>query len=102
MADCEKCTQESRIAALEKDSERNSSQHREFYDKFSVIAVREGISESNMQQLMSSINDIKSDLKDLKDAPSQSFNAVKMCIVTAIITAVVSGLAASIMNLIMK
>lgn len=102
MGDCEKCTNESRIAAIEKDLERNSLQHREFYDKFSGIAVREGIAENQMQQLISSMNEIKADLRDIKEAPAQSFNAVKMCIITAVISSVASGLVASLLNMIMK
>lgn len=102
MGECEKCTNESRIAAIEKDSERNSLQHREFYDKLSIMAVRAGVSENQMQQLLSSMSDIKSDLREIKEAPEQSFNAVKMCVITTITSSVVGALIASVMAMIIK
>lgn len=102
MGDCEKCFNQSEIDAIKKDLERNSAQHREFYDKLSVIAVHEGVAENQMQQLLSSMSDIKSDLREIKEAPEQSFNAVKMCVITTITSSVVGALIASVMAMIIK
>lgn len=100
--ECEKCINDSRIQRLESDLDRNSNQHREFYDKLAAIAVREGISENNMQQLIASMHEIQSDLREIKEAPAQSFNAVKMCVITTITSSVVGALIASVMAMIIK
>lgn len=93
---------ETRVTALEKDAERNSTQHREFYDKFSGIAVKQGILDNTLSTLVSSVNDLRDDIKSLKDEPSKNYNAIKMCIATAIITAIVSGVISALITFLAK
>lgn len=102
MPECDKCINESRVQRLESDLDRNSNQHREFYDKLAAIAVREGISENNMQQLIASMHEIQADLKEIKEAPVQSFNVVKMSVITTVTSAIASAIVASLISMVVK
>lgn len=92
MTECEKCKEENRIAALEKDSERNSTQHREFYCKFSEVDVKQGIFDNKLNNIEYTLNEIRDDVKSLKEEPRQNYNAIKMCIITSIVQLLITGI----------
>jgi len=85
MAECEKCINESRISALEKDGERNSTQHREFYNNFKDIAVKQEVSDNTMQNMFSVLSEIKNDVKELKEKPVKKWDNISTYTLTAII-----------------
>lgn len=52
---CETCKNEQRIAALEKDSERNQATHKEYFSKFEDINITRAVSDTKLDQIMASV-----------------------------------------------
>lgn len=88
MEECVRCQHEAEIQALKSDSVRNSETHREFYRKFEDLNVKQGVFDNTLSNMMSVLNEIKSDVKGLKEEPSKNYNAIKMCVATALISGV--------------
>lgn len=94
---CNGCIYDSVIEELRRDAERNSEQHREFYQKFNVQATQIAISEerytnllSTMNRLEESVNKISDSLDEIKQKPAKRWDALIMtalgCVVTAVVT----------------
>lgn len=97
------CPYETIIEELKRDAERNSEQHREFYNKFNVQATAIAISEERYQNLLNamarleaSISNIGNSLEEIKQKPSKRWDSVVTtalgCVVTAIVVYVLSHL----------
>lgn len=67
---------EARIISLEKDADRNSKQHSEFYAKFTAIAVAEGKRDTTLGQMSVTLQEIKDDVKSLKDKPTRRWELI--------------------------
>ena len=85
--ECEKCTNEHRISFLENDLERNSNQHREFYELFKSFEIKSAVSETNTKLILQAINELKLDVKELKSQPSSYWKIAIAAIIVAAITA---------------
>ena len=88
---CENCLLKDRVSALEKDSERNSSQHRDFYASFSNIDKKQAVSDEKYSQILTTQKSMDDKLTKMLDEPRQNYNAIKMCVATCVITALISG-----------
>ena len=87
MADneCKGCIYESTIEELRRDAERNSNQHREFYDKFGKHDKDIAISAERYNNLLSIIGDLKS-------KPSKKWENITTYVLTAIVGGVIAFL----------
>lgn len=83
--ECEKCMNEQRIIVLEKDSERNSKQHKEFYDAVKNGAVQQMKNETVYNQIFSTLSDIKSDINELKSTPKRRWDTLIGALITTIV-----------------
>ena len=101
MADneCKGCIYESTIEELRRDAERNSNQHREFYDKFGKHDKDIAISAERYNNLLSIIGDLKSSvdkmassIEDLKSKPSKKWENITTYVLTAIVGGVIAFL----------
>lgn len=101
MADneCKGCIYESTIEELKRDAERNSNQHREFYDKFGKHDKDIAISAERYNNLLSIIGDLKtsvdkmaSSIEDLKSKPSKKLENITTYVITAIVGGVIAFL----------
>jgi hypothetical protein len=90
MADCEKCMEENRISALEKDSERNSAQHREFYGKFNDVDVKQAVADEKYSQILTIQKSMDDKLTKLTETPCNRWNTL----INGAIGALVAGLVA--------
>lgn len=87
--DCDRCPMEPRIIGLESDKERNSAQHKEFYDLFKQTAVAQGKSDTVQGQILSTLADIKVDITQIKDKPSKRWDSIIAAVIAAVVAFVV-------------
>ncbi|MBC8571051.1 hypothetical protein [Zongyangia hominis] len=73
---CETCPNEDRIKALEGDSERNQKTHKEFFSRFEEMKVEAKGIQKDFQNILSVLNEVKSDVKELKDKPGKRWESV--------------------------
>ena len=97
------CPYEAIIDELKRDAERNSEQHREFYDKFNNHATAIAISEERYANLLNAISrlensivSIGNSLEEIKQKPSKRWDSVITtalgCVVTAVVVYMLSHL----------
>lgn len=95
MADvCEICKNESRIIALERDGNRNSDQHREFYDAIKENAVNQAVTDSNYAQILAVLAELKSNMDEVKSNPAKRWEKLVLAVITAVagyVVAVILG-----------
>lgn len=89
---CATCPYESTIEELKRDAERNSTQHREFYNKFSDQSTQLAISEERYNNLISVVTDVKSSIQgvqtsvdELKQKPAKKWENIVSGALTTII-----------------
>lgn len=90
---CEECKFEDRITALEKDSERNQTTHKEFFARFENMGKDQTRTAEQYSNIMTTMAEIKADVATLKDKPARRWetvvNSALQWIVVAILGAVV-------------
>lgn len=86
MSDCESI--EARVKALEDDSERNRTAHKEYYDR---IRELEKVSMLN-RQMIDELQEIKTDVKELKEKPARRWENAVNIIMQALILAALAAL----------
>ena len=87
---CEICRSEHRLKSLEEDRERNSAQHKEFYEKFEMTNTANARFEEKFERIMDTLAEIKKDLNDLKDKPNKRWESVVGAIIGAVIVVAVN------------
>lgn len=94
MAGCEECKNEQRISALEKDVERNSNQHREFYNSFKELEKRDAVTGERYGTILSTMAEMKTAIEDMKAKPGKRWESV--------IAAVITGVVAFVLGLVLR
>lgn len=89
---CENCMMEQRIAALEKDMEKNSVQHGEFYKRFGNLESFQARTDEKYTNIMREIEKMSETLEELKSAPARNWNAVVSAAISGIVGAVIGFL----------
>lgn len=96
---CSTCPYESTIEELKRDSERNSNQHKEFYDKFTAQSTAIAISEERYNNLISVVTEIKSSIvnvqasvDELKQKPAKKWDQVSFYVLTCVLGLVIGYL----------
>lgn len=91
--DCDTCTIKQRVESLEKDVERNSTTHREFYGKFETLGKQQAVIDERYSQIQTTLVEIQADLRALKEKPGKRWESLASAIlqwaVLAILAAVV-------------
>lgn len=87
---CSDCIYESIIEELKRDADRNSDQHREFYNKFNEQSTAIKISEERYTNLLSCLNEIKVAVNELKEKPAKRWDSVVMTIISCLVTGVIA------------
>ncbi len=83
---------EQRIAALEKDMEKNSQQHGEFYKRFGQLESFQARTDEKYNNIMREIEKMSETLEELKSAPAKNWNTVVSSAISGIVGAVVGFL----------
>lgn len=89
MGECVTCTHEAEIRELQKDAERNSKQHKEFYSEISIIKQGMAVSDERYSNILSMMNEVKTGVFDLKEKPSKRYDSIITHSITAIISSVI-------------
>lgn len=89
MPDCERCPMEPRVMALEGDKDRNSAQHKEFYDQFKQIAVAQGKSDTVQAQILTTLARIETDIATIKEKPSKRWDSIIAAIIASVVAFIV-------------
>lgn len=79
------CIHSADIQQLKQDSERNSTQHREFYDKFNDITTKQAIADERYNNILAVQNEIKSSVTDLKEKPAKRWDSITLGAITSIV-----------------
>jgi len=92
---CELCKNEQRIAALEKDSERNQNTHKEFYSLHGNSDIARAVSETKIDQLITSIDklsfivdSINKRIEEIALKPAKKWENLSWLLVTGVVSAI--------------
>ncbi len=88
--DCQHCENEVRIQALEKDMERNSNAHREFYGKFAEVDKKQAVTEERYSNIMATVGKIDEKLSFIADKPAKRWETVIACVITVVVTSIIT------------
>ncbi len=86
------CINERRIHDLEKDIERNTITHKEFFQRFESMNERMVGYEKDMSYLRTTISTMSEDLKEIKEKPAKRWESAVLCAITSIVSVVVGFL----------
>lgn len=92
------CMNEHRIKNLEDDlrdfKERNSKDHKEFYNRLEGVEKDMVSSKSDREHINTKLDEISADIKSLTEKPAKRYETI----VTSILTAIVGALAGFIIS----
>lgn len=83
------CQFESQIAELKRDAERNSEQHREFYNKFNDLTTKQAIADERYNNILAVTNETKSILTELKEKPAKKWDNLSWFVITSVVGIVI-------------
>ena len=82
-----------RVGALERESKENAKDHLDFRIRIEAIEKNHGVFQSDLKHIQGLCNEIKADVKTLKERPVKRYdaiaNAVLQWLVLAVLAAVV-------------
>lgn len=73
---CEDCRNEDRIAALERDRERNGDRHKEFNDRLSDLERVSTARDVKYDNIMELLDEVRDDLRELKEKPGRRWESL--------------------------
>jgi hypothetical protein len=94
--ECENCTQENRIAALEKDSERNQNTHREFYGKFERLSSSDAVRGEQYTTIIEKLTRLESKIDEQEKKPARRWDGLVDKILLILAGAFVAWLASGL------
>ncbi len=62
------------VASLKEESKENQSAHREIYAKIEKISQENAVANERYQQILTSMNELKADVKELKERPGKKWD----------------------------
>lgn len=87
------CVNEHRIKNLEEDlrefKERNSKDHKEFYNRIEDVEKDMVSSKSDREHINAKLDEISTDVKSLAEKPAKRYETIVTSVLTAIIGALV-------------
>lgn len=76
---------EYRLKRLEDDSERNSAQHREFYNAFKELEKQNTRTEERYNTILTALAETKTAIEELKGKPAKRWDALVAAIISAVV-----------------
>nr|DAH16926.1 MAG TPA: Hemolysin [Caudoviricetes sp.]DAP54465.1 MAG TPA: hemolysin [Caudoviricetes sp.]DAQ58086.1 MAG TPA: hemolysin [Caudoviricetes sp.]DAR06874.1 MAG TPA: hemolysin [Caudoviricetes sp.] len=91
---CEhECFNEHRIAELEdnlrKMQERQSDRNKEFYERIGELERKTALSENDLNHIKSTVDEMNNNIKTLMAVPGKRYDTIIVCVITAIVSAVI-------------
>ena len=91
---CEhECFNEHRIAELEdnlrKMQERQSDRNKELYERIGELERKTALSENDLNHIKSTVDEMNNNIKTLMAVPGKRYDTIIVCVITAIVSAVI-------------
>lgn len=91
---CEhECFNEHRIEELENSlrqtQERQSDRHKEFYERIGELERKTALSENDLNHIKSTVDEMNNNIKTLMAVPGKRYDTIIVCVITAIVGAVI-------------
>ena len=80
-----------RVRTLEKGMTHNSENHGEIYARLEAVEKGQGIVSAELSSIRDLCNEIKADVKDLKERPMKKYDSISMAVVQWLILAVLGA-----------
>nr|DAV78139.1 MAG TPA: hemolysin [Caudoviricetes sp.] len=99
---CEhECFNEHRIVELEdnlrKMQERQSDRNKEFYERIGELERKTALSENDLNHIKSTVDEMNNNIKTLMAVPGKRYDTIIVCIITAIVSAVIGFMLSGIL-----
>lgn len=69
-----------RVTALEHTSERNSEDHGKIYARVEAVEQGQAVVNNNMNNIITVCNEIKQDVKELKEKPAKRWDSLVLAV----------------------
>lgn len=98
MSDCSKegCPYASDISNMKNDLERNSSQHREFYDKITDFTTKQALADERYNNILAVVSEIKLGLTEIKDKPAKKWDNLSWLVISTIVSLILGAVIGSL------
>lgn len=99
---CEhECFNEHRIEELEKNfqlmQEKNSDRSKEFYERIGELERKTALSENDLNHIKSTVDEMNNNIKTLVAVPGKRYDTIIVCVITAIVSAVIGFMLSGIL-----
>lgn len=99
---CEhECFNEHRIEELEKNfqliQEKNSDRSKEFYERIGELERKTALSENDLNHIKSTVDEMNNNIKTLMAVPGKRYDTIIVCVITAIVSAVIGFMLSGIL-----
>lgn len=99
---CEhECFNEHRIEELEKNfqlmQEKHSDRSKEFYERIGELERKTALSENDLNHIKSTVDEMNNNIKTLMAVPGKRYDTIIVCVITAIVSAVIGFMLSGIL-----
>lgn len=99
---CEhECFNEHRIEELEKNfqlmQEKQSDRSKEFYERIGELERKTALSENDLNHIKSTVDEMNNNIKTLMEVPGKRYDTIIVCVITAIVSAVIGFMLSGIL-----
>lgn len=99
---CEhECFNEHRIEELEKNfqlmQEKQSDRSKEFYERIGELERKTALSENDLNHIKSTVDEMNNNIKTLMAVPGKHYDTIIVCVITAIVSAVIGFMLSGIL-----
>lgn len=100
--ECEhECFNEHRIEELEKNfqlmQEKQSDRSKEFYERIGELERKTALSENDLNHIKSTVDEMNNNIKTLMAVPGKRYDTIIVCVITAIVSAVIGFMLSGIL-----
>lgn len=99
---CEhECFNEHRIEELEKNfqlmQDKQSDRSKEFYERIGELERKTALSENDLNHIKSTVDEMNNNIKTLMAVPGKRYDTIIVCVITAIVSAVIGFMLSGIL-----
>ena len=99
---CEhECFNEHRIEELEKNfqlmQEKQSDRSKAFYERIGELERKTALSENDLNHIKSTVDEMNNNIKTLMAVPGKRYDTIIVCVITAIVSAVIGFMLSGIL-----
>lgn len=95
------CFNEHRIEELEKNfqlmQEKQSDRSKEFYERIGELERKTALSENDLNHIKSTVDEMNNNIKTLMAVPGKRYDTIIVCVITAIVSAVIGFMLSGIL-----